>query len=100
MDAQPPELPPPPSFDELHEFLLEKAPEFACVVCRSKEFALARERRMKGRTFRPSITLVGPNGPYQEYSYYTSCLNCGAIQMFDLRPFRRWRLKREGEGPG
>ncbi len=90
-------IPPAPAFDELLEFLSEKAPDFACVVCRSKELQLARERRMKGKTFRPSITLVGPNGPYQEYSFYTACSICGAIQMFDLRPFRRWKQQRNQE---
>ncbi len=95
MEDQSPDIPPAPSFDELLEFLNEKAPGFACLVCKSKELELARERKMKGRTFRPAITLVGPFGPYQEYSFYTSCSNCGATQMFDLRAFGRWKKKRE-----
>ena len=53
---------------------------------------------MRGKKFRPSITLVGPAGPYQEYSFYTSCANCGAVQMFDLRAFRRWKENRESRG--
>lgn len=98
MDAQSPEVPPAPSFDDLLQFLHERAPGFRCLVCGSGQLHLARERKLKGKTFRPSITLVGPNGPYQEYAFYTSCASCGAIQMFDLKPFRLWKQQREGGG--
>jgi len=91
------DIPPAPSFDELLDFLKAKAPDYACSVCKSKEFKLARERKVNGKRFRPSITLVGPKGPFQEYSFYTSCLNCGAIQMFDLRPFKRWKKEPDGQ---
>ncbi len=91
------EIPPAPTFDELMAFLNEKAPGFSCLVCKGTDLELARQRSMKGKTFRPSITLVGPEGPYQEYSFYTSCAQCGAVQMFDLRAFRRWKESRDGE---
>ena len=91
------DIPPAPSFDELVLFLNEKAPGFACLVCKSKQLKLARKRMLKGKTFRPSITLVGPHGPYQEFSFYISCTNCGAVQMFDLHAFRQWKTKRDGE---
>jgi len=94
-----PDLPPAPSFDDLVEFLNEKAPGFACVVCQSKDLEIARQRQMNGKTFRPAITLVGPQGPYQEYSFYTSCSNCGAVQMFDLRAFRQWQKTRSRKLP-
>ncbi len=96
MEDRSPDIPPAPPFDELLTFLNEKAPGFTCLVCRSTDLELARQRSLKGKTFRPSITLVGPDGPYQEYSFYTSCANCGAVQMFDLRAFRRWKQKRDG----
>ncbi len=92
-------MPPAPSFEDIVEFLNEKAPGFTCVVCKSKALDIVRERPIKGRRFRPSITLVGPHGPFQEYSFYTSCANCGAVQMFDLRAFRQWSARRGEQEP-
>jgi hypothetical protein len=100
VEAQSSDIPPAPSFGDLLDFLNEKAPHHACLICKSKELELARERRVNGKRFRPAITLVGPHGPFQEYSFYTSCSNCGAVQMFDLRPFRRWKQKRDDQGKG
>jgi hypothetical protein len=99
MDENDPSVPRAPSFEEVVEFLNEKAPGFACLVCKSRAMDIVRERPIKGRRFRPSITLVGPHGPFQEYAFYTSCTNCGAVQMFDLRAFRRWKQRKGEQGP-
>ena len=98
MEEEPFDLPPAPPFHDLVEFLNEKVPGFACLVCKSKELEIARQRLVKGKIFRPAITFVGPHGPFQMYSFYTSCSNCGAVQMFDLRAFRQWKEKRKGKG--
>ena len=79
MDEEAPSVPPAPSFEDIVAFLNEKVPGFSCVVCRSQALDIVRERWIRGKRFRPSITLVGPHGPFQEYAFYTSCTNCGAI---------------------
>ena len=98
MDGSDPAVPQAPSFEDIVAFLNEKVPGFSCVVCRSQALDIVRERWIRGKRFRPSITLVGPHGPFQEYAFYTSCTNCGAIQMFDLRAFRRWKQRKDQQG--